>query len=50
MDDFCNVVKVAFNLLVLSLYLIDLLLFNIKFILLTTEILMQIKFNVLFSY
>jgi hypothetical protein len=41
------VVKVALNLLVLSLNLVNLLLFNVEFVLLATEVLVQIQFDVL---
>jgi hypothetical protein len=41
------VVKVALNLLVLSLNLVNLLLFNVEFVLLATKVLVQIQFDVL---
>jgi hypothetical protein len=47
MDYFRNVVEVAFDLLVLPLHLVDLLLLDIKFVLLAAEVLMQIQLDVL---
>lgn len=47
MDYFRNVVEVTFDLLVLPLHLVDLLLLDIKFVLLAAEVLMQIQLDVL---
>ncbi len=49
MDNFRNIVEVAFDLLVLPLHLVDLLLLDIKFVLLAAEVLMQIQLDVFLS-
>ena len=50
MDHLCNVIEVALSLLILPLNLIYLLLLNIELILLATEVLMQVNFNVFLSH